>query len=169
LGKEGFTITRGHKVKLYRTYALSVDVEGVLYVYIGSTYDMQTRYRLHMNSLQRNKHANKTLQQIFNDGYKYLRLEILETVEDRNSRYSSEKEYIEHFKRLDGVIVCNVYNPPLKMLIAKEVVAIKRLLNKGEAKKVIYKKYGISPKQLYDIKTCNRYKHILKNLKGGES
>jgi group I intron endonuclease len=67
--------------------------------YIGSSFDIDKRWRNHHNELKRNVHINKHLQRAYNlYGDSSLSFSVLEEVEDRNHIVEIEQKYIDKLK-----------------------------------------------------------------------
>lgn len=148
------------------------DIQGVYavwigdYCYIGSgrLYD---RISGNKSKLKRGVHANKKLQQAY-DEIKEVRVEILSFCEDSFEARKTEDEYINHFKMVDGVIVCNraratMSNNPntYKRTLTKEVVAkIKGYINAGFKGKEISETFDVSPAMVSKIKNGTRWADV---------
>lgn len=72
--------------------------------YIGSTKDLKHRMKSHISKLENIKHSNKELQKDWNIyELKNFSFEVLEIVELKSKLPIKEKEYIDQYKKLNGV------------------------------------------------------------------
>lgn len=73
------------------------------YIYVGSTINIQTRWKDHIRELKYNRHHNKFLQRSWNrNGEEYFQFGILEITHD-NYRFIREQYYIDSIKKLYNV------------------------------------------------------------------
>ncbi len=64
--------------------------------YIGSARNIELRWRIHRNQLNRGKHHSVHLQRAYNrDGVEMFRYEVLELVTDPNNLILREQHYID--------------------------------------------------------------------------
>ena len=95
----------GKKVKVNKetkgVYVVWVDN----FAYIGSGKVMD-RKEGNLSKLRRNVHANKQLQEQYNI-HKVAKFELLDLAETDEEARVKEQYYINYFKKVDGVAVCN--------------------------------------------------------------
>lgn len=109
------------------------------FVYIGSGV-AKDRLTGNVNKVKRGEHANRMLQQAYDESEsKEIRTELLDyNIKNAEEAREIEDEYIKHFEKVDGVIVCNRrgaengctsenYNK-YKRLTADKVIEIKEML-----------------------------------------
>lgn len=144
-------------------YSLSIEKDGISYMYIGSSQNIVRRLEENNGKLKRGVHHCGKLQELYNQGYR-LNVELLEVAQDINKLINTEAEYIEHFKKIDGIEVLNVNDPvvsaPRVYLSTAKVVQIKKLLNKNLEPKEIARITGVRLQQIYRIKSGNRWASV---------
>ncbi len=146
-------------------YAVHVIVEEVNYVYIGSG-KLGDRVVGNGGKLRRNTHANKLLQEKYNI-VKELKIEILDICKCSEEARELENFWMEYYRKLDGVVVCNKYKSvntkkyELKLDVEK-VLEIKQLLAEGKMKgKEIAELYGVHQCEISKIKMGKRWANVV--------
>lgn len=152
-----------NKHKLSAVYSLSITVDDIDYIYIGSTSDLYRRMNENNNKLKRGVHHCKVIQDLYNKGYRH-RIELLEVQEDYKKLINTENEYINYFRMIDGVVVTNV-NPAVMVskrvyLSYSTVLKIKELAAKGMKPKQISEQLQVKKQQVYRIRSGERWKSI---------
>lgn len=144
-------------------YSLSIEKDGISFMYIGSSQNIVRRLEENNSKLKRGVHHCGKLQELYNQGYR-LNAELLEVAQDINKLINTEAEYIEHFKRIDGIEVLNVNDPvvsaPRVYLSTAKVVQIKKLLNKNLEPKEVARITGVRLQQIYRIKSGDRWASV---------
>ncbi|GEP65210.1 hypothetical protein CBE01nite_29780 [Clostridium beijerinckii] len=140
-------------------YAVWVNDGDISYVYLGS--GKHERLSGNGSKLRRNVHDNKTLQEAYNIVNKF-HVETLEfNIEDDEKARDIEEMYIEHFKRIDNVIVCNKYptyaSEYKRKLDEDDVKFIRELIAKGKTNKEIAERFNVDPSTISRIKTKKRW------------
>lgn len=77
-----------------KVYAIRHNVTGRMY--IGSSWDVERRYRNHINLLRQGKHTVEDMQKDFDeygDNYSFSILDVIRNFEDRNKEY----EWMQRF------------------------------------------------------------------------
>ncbi|MFT8349486.1 hypothetical protein [Clostridium saccharoperbutylacetonicum] len=139
------------------------------YVYTGSGFG--ERVQGNINKAKRGEHGNKMFQNAYNESEsKEIRVELLAYNLDSDLEARKiEDEYIEYFKKIDGVVVCNVrgasngvlsekYNKH-KRLTEDKVREIKELL-KDYSNKQLAKMFDCSSKVISDIRCGFRWTKV---------
>lgn len=79
-------------------------------LYIGSSVDINLRFKAHLNSLRNNKHKNIYLQRAWNKyGEENFEFSIIECVENIDSLIEVEQKYLDGFKsysKENGYNIC---------------------------------------------------------------
>lgn len=144
-------------------YSLSIEKDGISYMYIGSSQNIVRRLEENNSKLKRGVHHCGKLQELYNQGYR-LNVELLEVVQDIKQQINTEAEYIEHFKRIEGIEVLNIMDPvisaPRVYLSTAKVVQIKKLLNKNLEPKEVARITGVRLPQIYRIKSGDRWSNV---------
>ncbi|MBW9170761.1 hypothetical protein K2F43_06015 [Clostridium estertheticum] len=148
------------------TYAVHIILkDGVTtYVYLGS--GDWSRKSGNASKLKRNVHDNKMLQNAYNQEGSEMKFEILGVCVDKVEARGIENDYMRHFRMIDDIIVCNIYDavttkPYKKVLNESLVKEIKILLIEGKlSNNQIAKDYGVSPCQISKIKCGNEWKNV---------
>jgi len=142
-----------------------IDKNDVNYVYLGSG-KLYDRTKGNASKLKNNTHGNKQLQKAYNE-VRECKIEILEVCNSIEEARAAENDYIEFYKKLDDVIVCNKYEAvtmekPYKLILDKEkVIEIKMLLEKGETRnKDIASLYGVKDSLISKIKNGFRWASV---------
>ena len=139
------------------------------YVYTGSGFG--ERVQGNINKTKREEHGNKMFQKAFNESEsKEIRVELLAyNLESAEEAREIENEYIEHFRKVDGVIVCNIreagngctseaYNRYKKLTINK-VIEIKEKLG-DYSNKQLAEMYKCSENTISKIRTGVRWSNV---------
>lgn len=125
-----------------------------------------------VNKLKRGEHDNKILQQAYNE-IQEVRTELLEYNLDSDIEARQiEDEYIKHFRRVEGVIVCNIAKAGAsatrksyakhKRLTEDKVIKIKQLIKEGKiSNKKIAEMFECSQKVISDIKNNRRWQSVI--------
>lgn len=129
------------------------------FVYFGSGH-LASRISGNKSKLRRNCHDNPILQQAYNK-FQNCYVETIATLcPDKETARKIEKEHIEYFKLLDGVIVCNddsriyVEKDFKQILTPDQVKEIRILLDEERlTQKEIGQRYGVGAAQISKIKT----------------
>lgn len=80
-----------------------------LKIYIGSTSDIKIRWRNHRNSLRRNKHVNKYLQNAWNKyGEENFRFEVIEIISNQDFLNEREQFWLDNTKSFNGEVGFNI-------------------------------------------------------------
>ena len=113
--------------------------------------------------LKNGVHHCDIIQDLYNKGYKH-RIELLETAKSYDKLIDSENQYIEFFRRLDGVVVTNV-RPAVKVgprqyLNVYKVVQIKKLIEQGFTNTDISKMLNVKYNNVCRIRTGNRWSSV---------
>jgi hypothetical protein len=144
-------------------YSIGIEKDGTSYMYIGSSRNLVRRFGENNNKLQRGVHHCSKLQELYNEGLRH-HIELLEITNDPQKQINTEAEYIEYFKRIDGIEVLNIIEPYLSCervyLSVTKVVQVKKLLAQGLTPKEVSEITGVKLQQVYRIKTGNRWGHI---------
>ena len=144
-------------------YSISIEKDGISYMYIGSSKNIVRRIDENNTKLKRGVHHCARLQELYNEGLRH-NIELLEVTNDPRNQINTEAEYIEHFKRIDGIEVLNVNDPVLPAervyLSVAKVIQVKRLLGKGIAPMEVAKLTGVKPQQVYRIKSGERWRSL---------
>jgi hypothetical protein len=151
------------KGKLSAVYSLSITVGETDFIYIGSTSDLYRRMRENNTKLENGVHHCQVIQDLYNKGYRH-QIELLEVQDDYKKLISTENEYIDYFRRLEGVVVTNV-RPAVMVskrvyLSYAKVIEIKHMLAKGIEPLKISKALGVRPAQVYRIKSGERWASV---------
>lgn len=143
-------------------YAVHVlDDKDVNYIYIGSGF-LDDRLGGNLNKLKRGVHENRQLQEAYNK-YKNEYVELLEVCDSIEEARDLENDYIGHFKKIEGFIVCNkrmavVHKKQYKRTLNEsDVIDIQKLIAEGERNKDIAKIYNVDPSTISRIKTGVRW------------
>lgn len=145
-------------------YAVHVVENDVNYVYIGSGL-LGDRVSGNPSKLRRNKHDNKQLQEVYNRVLD-CKVEILQVCKTKEEARELENDYVEYYKRLEGVVVCNQYpavtTKEYRVVLNKEkVIEIKHLLQEEKMKnKEIAELYGVTDSVISKIKTGLRWASV---------
>lgn len=141
-------------------YSISIEKDGISYMYIGSSKNIVRRIDENNTKLKRNVHHCTRLQELYNEGLRH-NIELLEVTNDPRNQINTEAEYIEHFKRIDGIEVLNIHDPVLPAervyLSVAKVIQVKRLLDKRVAPVEVAKLTGVKLQQVYRIKSGDRW------------
>ncbi|GKX65818.1 hypothetical protein [Inconstantimicrobium mannanitabidum] len=140
------------------------------YVYTGS--GKGERVQGNINKAKRGEHDNKLFQQAYNESDdKQIRPELLAyNLESEVEAREIEQEYINHFEKVEGVIVCNVrgadngctseaYNKYPK-LTEDKVREIKQLLDTCSNKELA-ETYNCSYNAISKIRNGIRWKNVI--------
>ena len=130
------------------------------YVYVGSG-KILDRKSGNLSKCKRNVHGNKTLQEAYNNNKDAYRFELLAICSDDESCREHEQRFIDYFKKVDGVIVCNkrganngctskAYNR-YSRLCREDVAKIKALLSE-KSNKELAELFCCSTKAISDIR-----------------
>lgn len=145
-------------------YACHVTKGDLSYVYIGSGV-LGDRMSGNPSKLRRNVHSNKQLQAMYNE-CGICKMEILQVCESIEEARDLENDYIDFYKRLEQVVVCNKYKScttkKYKIVLDEEkVIEIKSLLAQGKMKnKDIAAFYGVTDSVISKIKTGLRWSSV---------
>jgi hypothetical protein len=144
-------------------YSITIVNEDINYMYIGSSKNIHRRISENNIKLKKGVHHCSKLQELYNKGHRHY-IEILEYSSNIRKLINTEAEYIEHFKRIDGIEVLNVMEPyiPSKRVylsIAK-VVQVKKLLAQGLEPKEVSEITGVKRQQVYRIKSNSRWSSV---------
>ncbi|MCF8020987.1 MAG: hypothetical protein K9L62_16535 [Vallitaleaceae bacterium] len=151
-------------------YAVHVvdEVNDINYIYIGSGF-LGDRVSGNVSKLKRVGHANKKLQDAYNK-FGNVKVEILDVIDrcenEKIVARESEADWIKHFRRVDGVVVCNTDKPTVtsepyaRKLDEYKVREIKARLTSGEKLKDIANYYGVKVALISKIKTGLRWAYI---------
>ena len=145
-------------------YAVWVDN----YVYVGSGRILD-RKSGNKSKLNRNVHSNKTLQEAYNNNKEGYRFELLAICSDDETCRQHEQNFIDYFRKIDNVIVCNkrvarngctskAYNK-YKRLTEEDVIKIKELLDTYSVKQLA-ELFNCSVNAIYKIKSGCRWQNI---------
>lgn len=144
-------------------YSISIEKDGISYMYIGSSKNIVRRIDENNTKLKRGVHHCARLQELYNEGLRH-NIELLEVTNDPRNQINTEAEYIEHFKRIDGIEVLNVNDPVLPAervyLSVAKVIQVKRLLGKGVAPVEVSRLTGVKLQQVYRIKSGDRWRSL---------
>lgn len=151
------------KGKISAVYSLSITVGEIDYIYIGSTSDLYRRMNENNRKLKNGVHHCQVIQDLYNKGYRH-RIELLEVQDNYKKLINTENEYINHFRRLEGVVVTNV-RPAVMVskrvyLSYAKVIEIKHMLAKGVKPPAISKLLGVKLGQIYRIKSGDRWASV---------
>jgi len=148
-----------------------IDVE-INYVQIGSGL-LGDRMSGNPSKLKMNKHDCKELQKIYNK-VRVCRMEILEVCDSIGEARGKENDYMDYYRRIEGVVVFNKYpavvmeKPYKRVLNEEKVLEIKILLNEKIMKnKDIAIIYGVTDSVISKIKTGLRWSKV--NIEKNES
>lgn len=134
------------------------------YVYIGSG-KLGDRCRGNRNKLIANEHKSKQLQDAYNQ-IKKVYVEVLTVCgDDVKLARELENHFIDHFKRVDGFIVCNiakavVSKPYEYKLTQNDVKEIMKLIEEGKRVTDIANLYDISQSMISRIKSGVRWSKV---------
>lgn len=149
-------------------YAVWIEDGNSSYVYVGSGF--YERLSGNGSKLRRGVHDNRILQDAYNKIGEYKIEIIYYNLDSRAIARDIEDEYKEHYKNLDGVIVCNhnlIYVEPeyKRKLCEDDVLIIRDLIKQGKSNKEICEIYNISSSLVSRIKTGKRWgKCIVKKI-----
>lgn len=134
------------------------------YTYIGRG-KLGDRVSGNASKLRRGVHDNKQLQDAYKK-FNNVKCDILQVCVDEESARDIENEYIEYFKKLDGVVVCNKYKavtsqPYSIKLDEDKVKQIRQLIADGKSNKEISEIYGVVSCQISKIKTGLRWAWVM--------
>jgi hypothetical protein len=146
-------------------YAVHVNLGKIDYVYIGSG-KLGDRISGNVSKLKRNVHANKQLQNAYNQ-IRDCKVEVLQVCETKEEARELENDYIDYYSKIEGVVICNVYNAYCiqkqyqQKLDVKKVKEIKELLVNGKLQnKKIAEMYNVDPSVISKIKTGLRWASV---------
>jgi ABC-type iron transport system FetAB ATPase subunit len=145
-------------------YAVHVIENEVNYVLIGSGL-LGDRISGNPSKLRKNKHDCKELQKIYNR-VNNVRMEILQVCESKEEARALENDYMEYYRRIEGVVVLNKYpavvmEKEYKLVLDEEKVReIKLLLKDGKRNKDIAILYGVTDSVISKIKTGLRWGNV---------
>lgn len=149
---------------VYAVHVVDGDSD-VNYVYIGSGF-LGDRVVGNTSKLRRNVHSNRELQEMYNK-FGNVKVEVLEVCSSKKEAREVENDYIEYFKMLDGVVVCNkyvAYVPTKKYkrkLNENDVIDIHEMLNEGKRNSEIAKQYDVDPSTISRIKNGIRWQSVV--------
>lgn len=137
------------------------------YVLIGS--GKAERLQGNPSKLRRNKHDTPQLQEAYNR-IKDVRVELLAICNSDIEAREIEQDYINHFKMIDDVIVCNIrpakngptssaYNK-YKRLTREDVIEIKKLLEEYSNKQLA-DMFNCSTNTISKIRTGARWNYVV--------
>lgn len=149
--------------KLQGVYSLAIVKDDVSYMYIGSSEDLQSRISGHKSKLNRGVHHCTQLQRLHDEGLT-LYVEIIELAESVDDLISTESDYIDYFKRIDGIEVLNNRKPMQaaeRVYLTTDLVKrIKRALKRGASPSAIAKKLSVKKNQVYRISCGDRWRKV---------
>ncbi len=134
------------------------------YMYIGSG-KLGDRISGNASKLRRGVHENRELQAAYNS-FNNVKCDILQVCVDEESARDTENEYIEYFKKVDGVIICNKYkavtSQPYRIKLDEDKVRqIRQLIADGKSNKEIAEYYGVANCEISKIKTGLRWTWVV--------
>jgi hypothetical protein len=151
------------KAKLQGVYSLIITKDSTDYFYIGSSEDLQSRISGHKSKLTRGVHHCKQLQRLYDEGLP-LYVEIIELAQSIDDLISTESDYIDHFRRIEGIEVLNKRKPVVaaeRIYLSVDLVKrIKRALKRGAKASAVADKLKVKPVQVYRIKCGERWRKI---------
>lgn len=130
------------------------------YCYCGS--GKYERLSGNTSKLRRGVHANSKLQEAYNN-IKDLKIEVLEfNIEDDITARDLENQYMEHFRKIDGVIICNKYPACVnkryeRKLDANSVANIRKLISEGKSNMEIANMFNVNESTISRVKTGRRW------------
>ena len=138
------------------------------YVYVGSGRILD-RKSGNKSKLNRNVHSNKTLQEAYNKNKDGYRFELLAICSDDETCREHEQNFIDYFKKVDNVIVCNkriakngatskAYNK-YSRLCREDVAKIKALLSE-KSNKELAELFCCSSNAISKIRNGHRWQEI---------
>ncbi|WP_160678729.1 hypothetical protein [Clostridium sp. C8-1-8] len=132
------------------------------FVYIGSGY--YERLSGNLSKVKRGVHANKELQDAYNI-HQFVKLEILEhDIETDLEARDLENFYMDYFKKIDGVVVCNKVKAYVsnykRSLDPEDVIKIRELINEGKKNGELAELYNVSATQISRIRNNRRWPNI---------
>jgi hypothetical protein len=132
------------------------------FVYIGSGF--YERLSGNVSKVKRGVHANKQLQ----DAYKKhnnVKIEILEhDIETDIEARDLENFYIDYFKKIDEVVVCNKVKAfkcnYKRSLTPEDVKKIRELISEGKKNGELAEMYNVSSTQISRIRNNRRWSNV---------
>jgi group I intron endonuclease len=137
-------------------------------LYVGSSFKIESRVKSHTNDLNKNKHHNKRLQNIYNKYGDIFKIEILENCTKENI---SEKEqyYIDHFKNLNFDIcnhVLSIEENRGGFCLTKEMIARRTNSTKiiNNRRKLLRDKYRNGEISIFEVDEVDRKSVKLRSI-----
>lgn len=134
------------------------------YCYIGSGF-LHDRISGNGSKLRNGTHANKMLQEAFNETGEH-KIEILEVCKSKEEAREMENIYIEHYKMLDDVVVCNKAKANVnklykRVLTEDDVRVIKEMIEEDYTNKEIAEFFCINSANVSKIRTGYRWSKVV--------
>lgn len=141
--------------------------ENFNYIYIGSG-KLADRISGNASKLRRNVHANKRLQQAYNNMENpECKIEVIGVCDTDEEARMLEQDFINYANKIDGLIVCNVrkanngatskaYNKHSR-LTEEDASQIKELIKQGYSNKQLAYEFNCSSNAISKIRNGNRW------------
>jgi group I intron endonuclease len=138
-------------------------------VYIGSTGNRGRRWSGHKELLKKRKHHSRHLQSAWNlYGENNFYYEVLEET-SKQDLLDREQYWIDRYQSYSGNFGYNIMRHVLKgspthsKISEEQAIEIIRLVEAREIKKVIAKKFGVTPQTVSDISSSRSWCHLHRN------